>query len=200
MKLKQTWENVYEKGQWGEYPETQFITFVARNYYNVKDMSQIRFLDIGCGIGAATLFLAEKGFVVDAFDISENAVNLCRQRLKERGLNANVKVMDAKLISQLPDESYDCIFEISVLQYNPYNSIKEIIKNIHKKLKPNGKFFGLMVADSIRLKAGTYGNVHFYTKEDLKELFNGFKDLYIGYVEQEHRTTKNRFWIVEAEK
>lgn len=198
--VQKTWENIHKKVTWGEYPESQLVSFVASKYYKEKDRTKIKFLDLGCGGGASTIFLAEQGFIVVGCDVSPEAVKLCRKRLKQKNLKAKISVHNFIDMRKFKKNTYDCVLDISVLQYNSYREIRSVIRNIHRILKKGSWFFGLMVADSARLKSGERGNVHFYTKTELKQLFQNFEDLYIGYVQQEHRHTKNKFWIVEARK
>ena len=45
-------------------------------------------LDVGCGEGKNAIFLAQKGFVVDAFDVSESGI----EKLKRLALKNHVRV------------------------------------------------------------------------------------------------------------
>ena len=40
-------------------------------------------LDVGCGEGKNAIFLAQKGFVVDAFDISESGIKKLKRLVSE---------------------------------------------------------------------------------------------------------------------
>ena len=84
---------------------------VAYLFRDFKDMPKLeqkalqlakgKVLDVGCGAGSHALYLQEKGFDVNAIDISENAIKACGLR----GLK-KAKVQD---IMQLDGEKYDTI-------------------------------------------------------------------------------------------
>jgi 2-polyprenyl-3-methyl-5-hydroxy-6-metoxy-1,4-benzoquinol methylase len=65
-------------------------------------------LDVGCGRGLFAAFLAEHGLVVDATDISPQAVDLTAQR----GINAYVLDLEERT----PLGIYDVVFCLEVLQ------------------------------------------------------------------------------------
>jgi 2-polyprenyl-3-methyl-5-hydroxy-6-metoxy-1,4-benzoquinol methylase len=65
-------------------------------------------LDVGCGRGLFAAFLAEQGLVVEATDISPQAVELTAQR----GINAYVLDLEEKT----PLGLYDVVFCLEVLQ------------------------------------------------------------------------------------
>ena len=53
-----------------------------------------RILDLGCGTGRHVIALAKRGFEVYGIDIAKNALNLARERLKEKNLKAKLKIGD----------------------------------------------------------------------------------------------------------
>jgi len=67
-----------------------------------------RALDVACGAGRNSLFLAEHGYAVDGIDISAVALDRARAAAADRGLKANFIAMD--LEAELPtDRRYDLI-------------------------------------------------------------------------------------------
>ena len=74
-----------------------------------------RVLEIGCGCGALTRFLGERGLHVDALDVSAQRAAIARERC--RNLN-NVSVFCGNLNDlALPDSGYDHILLVGVLEY-----------------------------------------------------------------------------------
>ena len=67
-----------------------------------------RALDGGCGRGLFAAFLAEQGLVVDALDISAQAVDLTRQR--------GIPACQIDLEQQTPSGCFDLVFCLEVLQ------------------------------------------------------------------------------------
>ena len=72
-----------------------------------------RILDVGCGDGRHAIYLAKLGFKVDAFDLSQNAINKLNSLKGE--LPISTMVCD---IEDFPFKtSYDCIIIHGVLQF-----------------------------------------------------------------------------------
>lgn len=56
------WDKICENQQWGKYPAESLIRFVARNYYQSKERSNVSILELGCGPGGNLWYLAREGF------------------------------------------------------------------------------------------------------------------------------------------
>ncbi|MDR0469189.1 MAG: methyltransferase domain-containing protein, partial [Peptococcaceae bacterium] len=70
-------------------------------------------LDVGCGEGRNSIFLAEKGFIVDAFDISEAGIKKAKGIAAARGVDVSFMCRDlAKFIFE---KSYDVVLSHGVL-------------------------------------------------------------------------------------
>src|SRR5215510_4119911 len=76
------WDDIYRSRSWGKYPKEELIRFVAGNYFGVPDRNAVRFLDLGCGFGASTWFLAREGFSVDGIDGSSVIIKRLSERLR----------------------------------------------------------------------------------------------------------------------
>ncbi len=68
------WEDIYASREWGKYPPEELIRFIARTFYAVPDRKAIRILDLGCGSGAATWYVAREGFSAFGIDGSPSAI------------------------------------------------------------------------------------------------------------------------------
>lgn len=70
-------------------------------------------LDVGCGEGRNSIFLAEKGFIVDAFDISEAGIGKAKRIAMEREIVMNFYCRD--LAKYIFEKDYNVILSHGVL-------------------------------------------------------------------------------------
>ena len=89
-----------------------------------------RALDVATGKGRNALFLAEKGFTVDAMDISEVGLHQAQRQAEKRGLTLNLMQADLESF-EFPDSAYDLILNINFL-------LRSLISKVKKALRPGG--------------------------------------------------------------
>ncbi len=78
------WEEIHQEVEWGgKYPSEEVIRFIARNYYGA-DRENTKILDLGCGTGAVTWFLAREGFDTMGVDGSSVAIEKARKLMKKK--------------------------------------------------------------------------------------------------------------------
>jgi len=84
------WKRIYK-----EYPPSNLPWELGRPREVLVDLiesgliKEKRALDLCCGAGTNTIYLAQKGFVVDAVDISPDAIDHARERAVESGVKIN---------------------------------------------------------------------------------------------------------------
>lgn len=128
------------------WPTDDIIRQVARHYFKVPDRGALRALDLGCGSGPVTWFLARAGFAVSAVDGSSVAVASCRGRLRREGLQAEV-VQGDLLELPWPDGVFDFAQETHCLYCNDAATTSRIVAEVHRVLKPGGIFFSRTPAE-----------------------------------------------------
>lgn len=73
---------------------------------STSDLTSRRAIDIACGLGHNSIWLARQGWTVDGVDVSSAGLNLARQSAEQAGCNANWLQADLDDWSPVPD-SYD---------------------------------------------------------------------------------------------
>ncbi len=130
-----------------------------------------RVLDIGCGQGTNTIWLAQQGFKVWGFDSSPVAVN----RLLKYSLNNGLYklrtapqaiVADATKPWPYIAGAFDIAFEIRVLENLTVEEAQFAYKEVGRVLKPDGIFYCLTASPGRKDKHTTVGRMR--TTTDLK--------------------------------
>ncbi len=218
------WEKIYASRAWGQYPPEELVRFIARNFKDTTNKSEVRVLEIGCGPGPNIWYLVREGYSVSGIDGSPAAIQQAEERLIADELphikpEVELKVGD---FSSLPwvDESFDVVIDIEALYANLMSDIKSTVTEIHRTLKPNGLFFGKMFGietmgsnSGKMLEIGTMqcpeigpctGNesAHFFTRDEINDLFSGFSDISIDQVNRtDHNgAVKISEWLVTTRK
>jgi SAM-dependent methyltransferase len=142
---------------------------ILQDYWNFAPLG--RALDIACGNGRNSLFLAEKGFVVDAVDISTVVINHLA------GKNRNINPICADLDTwSLPKSRYDLIVNIRFLDRGLFPLIKE-------GLKPGGVLIFESFMDGKQNRFCLYPN----------ELLQAFVSLRVVYYEEKKADYSEKF-------
>lgn len=216
------WDKIFEENEWGKYPCEELVRFIARNFYNVVDRSDVKILEVGSGTGANLWYLAREGFCVKGIDGSKVGVEKAMRRIKNELLEAEIKVGD---ILTLPytNNLFDCVIDNECIYSNSYEDSKKIIDEIHRVLKLGGKFFSkTFMVDTygdgkgrklegeentyVEINEGAlrkgYGIIRFTSEQEISDLY---KDFYIESIDYVIRSDKNRKyqikeWIIICSK
>lgn len=136
------WNEVYSQKGMAEYPDNNVIRFIANNYYKAPDRKAVKILDVGCGAGANTWYLANEGFSVAAIDGSPVAMEKLRLKLEKMKLEAFLGCGDFTKLDFKPDY-FDAIIDVSSLCYVDEKEARPLMEKLHTVLKPGGKIFSL---------------------------------------------------------
>jgi tocopherol O-methyltransferase len=104
----------------------------------LNQTSQI--LDVGCGIGGSTLYLAEKfGASATGITLSPVQANRATERAEAAGLadRTQFQVADA-LAMPFPDASFDLVWSLESGEHMPDK--QQFLQECHRVLKPGGTF------------------------------------------------------------
>ena len=95
-------------------------------------------LDIGCGAGVFTLWLAQRGYRVTAFDFLEDAARMARERV--RGVTSRVDVFCASVLEFEPSEQFDLILDRGCLHTLQPSVRPRYRDQVLRWLKPGGSY------------------------------------------------------------
>lgn len=214
-----TWDSVYQSREWGKYPSEDIIRFVARNYYKVQDRRKIRILDIGCGTGSCSWYLAREGFSVTGIDGSATAVEILKKRFKEENLPGDFFQGDLSSLN-CDNDFFSAVIDQEALSCNSISNTKQILREVHRVLQPHGLFFSVTFAqgswgdgkgvpvDDYTFKditegpCANIGTVRFIPEEEVYRLYSPFEILSLEKTERtfENRTRSIASWLITCKK
>jgi SAM-dependent methyltransferase len=127
-------------------------------------------LDIATGKGRNAFFLAERGFDVEAVDISEVAVAEARKRADERGLSIGFRQADLEKV-ELPETAYELILSFNYLD-------RLLIPKIKKALRLGGHIIFETYLIDQRVLGHPRNPAYLLGHNELLDLFRDFRILY----------------------
>ena len=170
----QNWKDIYESGKMlNKYPFDILVSFAFRQFAGIKDKSKIKVLDIGCGAGNNSWFLAKEGFDITAIDFSEEAINFAKNRFKNENLTGKFYQKNFLEIADL-QEKYDFIIDREALYTQDYKDLKIILKSRENKLTEKGVFISFFYNIQNPIKQfynKTENNITFYPDNENNTVF-----------------------------
>ncbi len=141
MTEQKSWDERYSSDElpWDTgRPDTYLVRMVSR-----WPLHQGSVLDIGCGTGTNSLWLARQGFEVTGLDISKEAVAIARKRASEEGIECGF-VCDDFLTAGVPATSVQFVFDRGC-----FHSVKEeqreaFVERVAELLDPGGLWLSMI--------------------------------------------------------
>lgn len=228
MPQKSTWEKEYHKPllvSKDERPQNFLVQFIKHIKKEEKlPITDLQVLDLGCGTGRNTNYLAERGNHVVGIDIAANALKIGEERAKKLGLEAQVKYLNQSIGKTMPfpDNYFDLILDIT--SSNSLNKAERevYLQESYRLLKPSGfmilrtlcKDGDQNVKKLLALSPGKEADTYFlkelgltervFSEVDLKKLYSNFifkklvKD--VGYPKINDRVYKRKYWLAILSK
>jgi 2-polyprenyl-3-methyl-5-hydroxy-6-metoxy-1,4-benzoquinol methylase len=98
-----------------------------------------RFLDVGCGVGWTSLFLAEAGFSVVGVDLVAANVEVARERARRWGSSARFTEGDMDALDLHDEQPFDAALLFDALHHSARQ--RDVLAGIARHLRPGGVLF-----------------------------------------------------------
>ena len=118
-----------------------------RAFVEAADAIRGRVIDIGCGTGDLSLWLAEQGRTVTGVDFLEKPLEMARQKAADRGLAVNFLQMDAVTVGELP-ERFDAATDCGLFHTFDTAGRAAYVGALKHLLEPGSRVFLLCFADA----------------------------------------------------
>jgi SAM-dependent methyltransferase len=207
-----TWNELFrqEEFRWLK-PHSHVVDFVPL----LKRKGARRVLDLGCGAGRHTVYLASEGFEVCGVDIADNGLDHTRAWLARENLSAELKRGDIEQIP-FPDAHFDAVLSIYVIYHKTLAGMRQSIKEVYRVLRPGGLALislqskrGYRYREGVEIEPDTFvsesgpdaGELHHYSDlAEIESLFNRFVIRRIDLEERDEAGQRHSHWQVLAEK
>lgn len=215
------WDNLHSYERFRpKYPSDHVVRFTFTQFSRELDKRKdIKILDLGCGAGRHTIFLAQEGFETYATDFSEEGLNHLKKSLTYKRLTATLQKADMEK-QPFVDNFFDGIISFGVFYYNNLEGYKNAISETYRILKKGGRALVITrTTDDYRygkgmeLEKNTFllyledtneKNMtnHFLDRDEIKELFGKFNIINVEKTETTFSNSekKNSDWIIIVEK
>jgi ubiquinone/menaquinone biosynthesis C-methylase UbiE len=106
-------------------------------YCQLGDVAGKRIVDFGCGSGANSVLLADRGAHVWGIDISEDLLRLAKRRLAVSGREGGATFIAGSAHDMpFPDGSIDVVFGIAILHHLDLDLVSREVRRV---LRPGGR-------------------------------------------------------------
>jgi 2-polyprenyl-3-methyl-5-hydroxy-6-metoxy-1,4-benzoquinol methylase len=127
-------------------------------------------LDICCGAGTNTVYLAEKGFEVTGIDISSKAIDYAKKKAQQANVKINF-IMQSFVNLSFGNEEFDFVFDMGCFHHVEIEDRAKFIKGVHRILKNGGSY----MLTCFSYKNGPAWN-HF-TRKQIIDLFSEYFEI-----------------------
>lgn len=136
------YERLYESDDyfWGTEP----ADFLQKLIEAKPPRHGMKVLDIGCGEGKDAVYMAQRGYWVTAFDLTESGIRKTLRLASERGVKVNAYTADINDFTT--DERFDIVYSSGTIQYLAEENIPGFFEKVGRITNPHGlNFFNVFV-------------------------------------------------------
>jgi len=139
-------------------------------------------IDLGCGTGNYSIYLASVGFDITGIDVSPTAIKIAKENAKKKGIKCNFFVAD--VLGNLNElrSTFDFAYDWELLHHIFPEQRKIYAKNIYDLLNPKAKYLSVCFSEnnlgfggSGKFRKTQLGTILYFSSEDeLRKLFEPY--------------------------
>jgi ubiquinone/menaquinone biosynthesis C-methylase UbiE/tetratricopeptide (TPR) repeat protein len=137
MFQKDIWDNVWKNGKYSDWDNSSQLIYETL-IEEIGDIDGKKILEAGSGTGRISLRLAKDGADVTLVDFSEIAIEQAKERFESEGIFGSFYVADIMNMKDIPDSSFDVIWNAGVLEHFDYEQQIVVLQEMKRVLKPDG--------------------------------------------------------------
>jgi 2-polyprenyl-3-methyl-5-hydroxy-6-metoxy-1,4-benzoquinol methylase len=182
------WQRAWNmcKTPYTQMPDLEYVPWIPQR---LESNSASRILDLGCGSGWLSVFLARNGFKVTGIDVAPHALELGRQWAAMESLDITFDVGDMGDMPY-PNNSFDAVVANSIIEHLPLSLALVAMDKVKSMIVPGGTFIGCF--DKVGTGPGEYYKLEdgtqvytdkgrkgmmlrYFPDEEVQQLFDGWK-------------------------
>lgn len=178
--LKEQMERIYGQMSPDEIPwNMEGLPQVMLELLEGGRIEPCRAIDLGCGAGNHAVALARRGFDVTGVDLSERAVDLARQRVREQGVSCRFVAADLLGDTAELGTGFELAYEWEVLHHILPGDRETYVRNVQGLLAEGGMYLSVCFSE-LSPQFGGRGKLrrtpldtelYFSSEEELRTLF-----------------------------
>lgn len=182
------------------YPPNWDIGRPQRPFVYLEEAGRIgpRVVEVGCGTGELTMFLARRGHEVLGVDVAPTAIAQAREKARWRRVRAQFLVWDSLRLDELGVRA-DTVVDSAMLHCLGRHEQRVATDAIRRTLRPGGWYYLLCDARGDRVPA-TWASL---SRADIRDLFRPERGWELAFVYQtvfERRESRNPVFLVGARR
>jgi cyclopropane fatty-acyl-phospholipid synthase-like methyltransferase len=162
--------DAWNAGGGPKYPHEKVVQFCFRRYASPQ-RSGVRALDLGCGSGVHTVFLAAEGFQATGIDVSDVGLANTRAKLDSLALSAQLHAQSADVLDFAP-ATFDLVVCVGTYDSAGPGVAKSSVRKVSKLLRLGGLGLFIFASDrDYRVCRENPFRLHGYTSTEVWEMF-----------------------------
>ncbi len=179
------WNEVFKSGRFFHEPHPDLPALVQQ----LRTAEVKTVLDLGCGTGRHTVYLAQQGFAVYGLDSSPEGLQQTQQWLDQAGLTAELARHDMTEPLPYAADFFDAVISVQVIHHGTLKTVTGIVNEITRVTKSDGIIF--ITVPRSRNQAKTFQQIepntyvpldgiekglphHYFTPESLTNILSAF--------------------------
>ena len=161
----------------------------ALKIFKIEKINKV--VELGAGLGRDTIYFAKNSIHVEALDYSPSGIKIINHKINQNNFSnlVNTKILDVRKTLPFEDNSIDGFYShMLYCMALTTSDLENLNKEIHRVLKPGGiNIYTVRHTNDGDFKKGVqiagdmYENdgfiVHFFSKNKINSLMNGFVNL-----------------------
>jgi SAM-dependent methyltransferase len=182
--LKNIMDNIYKEIQSGNVPwNNENPPDLLVNLVDSKTIKPCKAVDLGCGAGNYTIYLASMGFEMTGIDLSDEAINIAKKNAFNKNFTCSFISGDITEDAEIVKDKFKFAFDYEVLHHVFPDKRNKYVNNVYNLLEPDSFYMSVCFSEKDESFGGKekfrktpLGTELYFSSED--ELYKLYRPLF----------------------